>query len=126
MNIGTIILSTFYAIFKLFFVAFAGFLATKTADFDKPRRKGLSTIVFQYFVPCILFVQTSSSVKRITDLATWWWLPTSALVMVFLFFCTSWIIATVFRLDKLTKRLFVYVLTFPNTVCPLNTSCISS
>ena len=116
MNITTIITSTFNSIFKLVFVVIAGFLATKTANFNETIRRGYSTIVFQYLVPAVIFAQTATAVDRIDKIFEWWYLILICLIINLLSFPSIWFVAKLFRLDKLTTRVFVYSIAFGNTM----------
>ena len=116
MNFATIIISTFNSIFKLVFVVIAGFLATKTANFNEKIRKGYSTVVFQYFVPATVFAQAATAVSRIYEITHWWYLFVICLIINCINFPTIWILAKVFKLDKYTRRIFVYSVVFGNTM----------
>ncbi|BFU26063.1 transporter, auxin efflux carrier family protein [Entamoeba histolytica HM-1:IMSS-B] len=111
-----VIVSTFNAIFKLVVISVAGFLATYTAHFDATVRRGYSTLVFQYFVPAIIFTQTATSVERINTLVDWWYLPISAILINGLAFPSIFFVAKIFKLDRLTTRVFVYAISFGNTM----------
>ncbi|KAL7717330.1 Auxin efflux carrier family protein [Entamoeba marina] len=116
MDFGVIILSTFYAVFKLVVVAVAGFFATYTANFNKELRGGYSRLVFQYFVPATIFTQTATSVDRITDIVDWWWLLLSVLLINCLALLFTHAIAAIFRLETKLKRVFVFTIAFGNTM----------
>ena len=116
MNILNIIQSTFNSIFKLIFVVFAGFLATKTANFNETVRRGYSTIVFQYLVPSVIFAQTATAVDRIDKILEWWYLLVICFIINLLSFPSIWLVAKIFKIDKLTTRVFVYSIAFGNTM----------
>ncbi|ELP84328.1 hypothetical protein EIN_066230 [Entamoeba invadens IP1] len=116
MDIFGIILSTFNAIFKLAIVAVTGFLATRTAGFDVASRRVYSSIVFQYFVPAVIFAQTATSMDRVSTLVDWWYLPLCAVVINAIAFPSIFIVAKLFRLEHKTTRVFVYTISFSNTM----------
>ncbi|ELP87722.1 hypothetical protein EIN_410550 [Entamoeba invadens IP1] len=116
MDVLTILLAIFNAVFKLAVIAFAGFFATKTSGFTPEIRKGFSTIVFHYFLTAVIFSQTATSMDTIITLVEWWFLPFAGVIVFVIAFPAMYIIGKLFKLDTKTRRVFVYSISFGNTM----------
>ncbi|ELP88372.1 hypothetical protein EIN_228350 [Entamoeba invadens IP1] len=114
MELLSIFVSTFNSIFKLAFVVFAGYIATRTAGFSSDARKVFSTVIFQFLIPALVLSQTATSVDRINTLIDWWYLPLCAIMINVINFSCTYAISRIFRLEQNVRRVFVYSVAFGN------------
>lgn len=116
MNLGDLIQCSIYSIFKLIFVAFFGFIASRKSGFDEKMRSVWSKLIFTYFMPATVFYQTATAINEINELKELWILPLGCFLHEIFQFYIPWTLAKIMKLERLDARVFTFTLGFSNVM----------
>ncbi|ELP87133.1 hypothetical protein EIN_496980, partial [Entamoeba invadens IP1] len=114
MDVGTQIKVSAFAILKLVFIAFIGFVGARWCGFNSIVRAGWSKMIFTFFLPATVFYQTATAINELSELKELWICPVACAIHIVFQFLGCILVGKILRIPTLENRVFSFTLGFAN------------